>query len=162
MIENYYIKTNDSARMSIEIKGYQNNVLLEEVTPEQSILDELDKELDDWKIIKVHTWSHEDLAYEHKESGEDKEDFDLNSFNGASETFASIKIAGVLIDDNKFSGVVLVAESTSSFGMAVNKSTEYGILYADGSIVGKTYYSFSHCSTEVDKSSKTALFLSRK
>ena len=38
MIENYYIKTNDSTRMSIEIKVYQNSVMLEEVSPEQDIL----------------------------------------------------------------------------------------------------------------------------
>jgi len=68
----------------------------------------------------------------------------------------------VVIKDGHFTGALLEIEDVSSYGMSVNRSTDWGILFTDGSTDGVTKRYSSHCSTEVDRSEETTYSLKRK
>ena len=68
----------------------------------------------------------------------------------------------VVIKDGHFIGALIEIEDVSSYGMSVNKSREWGILFTDGSTDGVVKKYYSHCSTEVDRSEETTYSLKRK
>ena len=68
----------------------------------------------------------------------------------------------VVIKDGHFIGALIEIEDVSSYGMSVNKSRDWGILFTDGSTDGEIKKYFSHCSTEVDRSEETTYSLKRK
>ena len=53
-------------------------------------------------------------------------------------------------------------EDVASYGMSVNRSRDWGILFTDGSTDGEIKKYFSHCSTEVDRTEETTYSLKRK
>ncbi|MBR3151499.1 MAG: hypothetical protein IKF46_05900 [Erysipelotrichaceae bacterium] len=69
---------------------------------------------------------------------------------------------GYLLDRGQFAGVIIAAENTSSFGMAVTKSFDFGILFTDGTKIGRTGYHYFHCSTEISESRDSVYSLRRK
>ena len=68
----------------------------------------------------------------------------------------------VVIRDGHFIGALIDVEDVSSYGMSVNKSRDWGILFTDGTTDGETKKYSSHCSTEVDRSEETTYSLKRK
>lgn len=68
----------------------------------------------------------------------------------------------VVIRDGHFIGALIDVEDVSSYGMSVNKSRGWGILFTDGSTDGETKKYSSHCSTEVDRSEETTYSLKKK
>jgi hypothetical protein len=68
----------------------------------------------------------------------------------------------VVIRDGHFFGALIEIEDVSSYGMSVNRSSEWGVLFTDGSTDGEIKKYFSHCSTEVDRSEETTYSLKRK
>ena len=68
----------------------------------------------------------------------------------------------VVIRDGHFVGALIDVEDVSSYGMSVNKSRDWGILFTDGTTDGETKKYSSHCSTEVDRSEETTYSLKRK
>ena len=68
----------------------------------------------------------------------------------------------VVIRDGHFIGALIDVEDVSSYGMSVNKSRDWGILFTDGTTDGETKKYSSHCSTEVDRSEETTYSLKKK
>ena len=68
----------------------------------------------------------------------------------------------VVIKDGHFIGALIEIEDVSSYGMSVNRSRDWGILFTDGSTDGVVKKYYSHCSTEVDRSEETTYSLKRK
>lgn len=68
----------------------------------------------------------------------------------------------VVIKDEHFIGALIEIEDVSSYGMSVNRSLDWGILFTDGSTDGVVKKYYSHCSTEVDRSEETTYSLKRK
>ncbi len=68
----------------------------------------------------------------------------------------------VVIKDGHFIGALIEIEDVSSYGMSVNRSRDWGILFTDGSTDGEIKKYSSHCSTEVDRSEETTYSLKRK
>ena len=68
----------------------------------------------------------------------------------------------VAIKDGHFIGALIEIEDVSSYGMSVNRSRDWGILFTDGSTDGEIKKYFSHCSTEVDRTEETTYSLKRK
>ncbi len=67
-----------------------------------------------------------------------------------------------VIKDGHFIGALLEIEDVASYGMSVNRSSDWGILFTDGSTDGVISKHFSHCSTEVDRTEDTTYSLKRK
>ncbi len=68
----------------------------------------------------------------------------------------------VVIRDGHFFGALIEIEDVSSYGMSVNRSSEWGVLFTDGRTAGEPKPYFTHCSTEVDRSEETTYSLKRK
>ena len=68
----------------------------------------------------------------------------------------------VVVKDGHFIGALIEMENVSSYGMAVDRSRDWGILFTNGTSDGETRQHYSHCSTEIDRSEDIQYSLRRK
>lgn len=122
------------------------------------------EEIRKWELIDTYHNKYEDLAYDDRSESSGERivaEEDLVSFLQGSYISNQIR-SGYLLDHGQFAGVIIAAENTSSFGMAVTKSFDFGILFTDGTKIGRTGYHYFHCSTEISESRDSVYSLRRK
>ena len=124
---------------------------LKEVYVSKAQRDMIQEEAKEWVLVKKG--HYKETLYWH--------DDDKSEWDGTSEIEDYYKRQAV-IRDGHFAGALLYLENTSSMGMAVHKSSEYGILFTDGTTVGRIEEYLSHNSTEVDREEDSVYSLKRK
>ena len=122
----------------------------------------LEAELETWALVSRYEWVYENLAYNDRRSGKGERVIPFSDLVFGGSRASNQVRGGCLLDGGVFAGVTVRLENTSSYGMAVTKSEGFGALLTDGRKIGRTGYSYSHCSTEIDDSHSAEYFLRRK
>ena len=122
----------------------------------------LERELEAWEFVDKYEFCYENLVYEDesKGSGERVIPFSDLVFGGS---YATNQVrGGCLQAGGVFAGVFLKLGNTTSFGMSVTQSEDFGALLTDGRRLGRTSYHYSHCSTELAERRSSVYSLRRK
>ena len=115
----------------------------------------LEQALEAWEFYDKYEFCYENLVYEDesKGAGERVIPFSDLVFGGS---YASNQVRGGC------AGVFLKLGNTTSFGMSVTQSEDFGALLTDGRRIGRTSYHYSHCSTELAERRSSVYSLRRK
>ena len=122
----------------------------------------LEQALEAWEFCDKYEFCYENLVYEDesKGSGERVIPFSDLVFGGS---YATNQVrGGCLLEGGAFAGVFLKLGNTTSFGMSVTQSEDFGALLTDGRRIGRTSYHYSHCSTELAERRSSVYSLRRK
>ena len=126
--------------------------------------EEVKKQIACWELVESYRSVYEDLSYDDRTVSEGERvisDELLVSFLEDSLSSDQVR-GGYLLDQGKFVGYIVLNESVSSFGMAVDRNRAFGVLLIDGRKYGKTSRHYFHASTEISESEDSSYFVRAK